>query len=123
MNRSARRELAFKLIYSLEVQKDFDNETVELFIDNNCDEEDVKKYLSETAKGILKNTSFVTIMSLPPLDRSNVNELLQIPTSQLSFITNSQKGHGLIYTGDTILPFNNEYPRDTKLYQIMQTSE
>ena len=77
---------------------------------------------SPITKGILNNTNFVTMLSLPKMDRANLNDLLQIPQSQLSFITNSAKGHGLIYTGDTILPFNNEYPNDTELYRIMQTT-
>jgi type IV secretory pathway VirB4 component len=77
---------------------------------------------SPITKGILNNTNFVTMLSLPKMDRANLNDLLQIPQSQLTFITNSAKGHGLIYTGDTILPFNNEYPNDTELYRIMQTT-
>lgn len=77
---------------------------------------------SPITRGILNNTNFVTMLSLPKMDRANLNDLLQIPQSQLAYITNSAKGHGLIYTGDTILPFNNEYPQDTELYNIMQTS-
>ncbi len=77
---------------------------------------------SPITKGILNNTNFVTMLSLPKMDRANLNDLLQIPQSQLAYITNSAKGRGLIYTGDTILPFNNEYPQDTELYQIMQTT-
>ncbi len=76
---------------------------------------------SSTTQAILTNTNFVMMMSLSKMDRANLNDLLQIPTSQLAYVTNSQKGHGLIYTGDTILPFNNEYPKDSELYEIMQT--
>lgn len=77
---------------------------------------------SPVTRNIVNNTNFVMMLSLPKLDRANLNELLQIPQSQLAFITNSAKGHGLIYTGDTILPFNNEYPQETELYKIMQTT-
>lgn len=56
MNRSARRELAFKLIYSLEIQKNTDKETIELFIENNCNgNEETKKYLTNISEGIIKN--------------------------------------------------------------------
>lgn len=55
MNRSARRELAFKLIYSLEIQKVEEKEDIELFIEDNCkDNEDVAKYLEEIALGIIE---------------------------------------------------------------------
>ena len=56
MNRSAKRELAFKLIYSLEIQKSTDKETIELFIENNCNSNvETKKYLTNISEGIIKN--------------------------------------------------------------------
>lgn len=46
MDRSSKRELAFKLIYSLEIQKQYDAETVELFVENNNNgDNNVEKYL------------------------------------------------------------------------------
>ena len=55
MNRSAKRELAFKLIYSLEIQKSCDNETIELFIENNCKNDEItREYLNNISNGILK---------------------------------------------------------------------
>ena len=77
---------------------------------------------SVDARNIINNTSFVIMLSLPKLDRSNLGDLLQIPESQLAYITNSQPGHGLIYNGKTILPFKNEFPRNSQLYKIMSTS-
>ena len=56
MNRTTRRELAFKLIYSLEIQKQFDEETIELFINNNTKDKEVSEYLKSTVKGIIENT-------------------------------------------------------------------
>ena len=78
---------------------------------------------SQVTRNIINNTSFVLMLSLPKMDRSNISDLLQIPASQLSYITNSSKGHGLIYTGEIVLPFNNEYPKESELYRIMNTSE
>ena len=77
---------------------------------------------SADSRNIINNTSFVVMLSLPKLDRLNLSELLQIPESQLSYITNSQPGHGLIYNGKTILPFANEFPTNTELYKLMSTS-
>ena len=56
MQRSVMRELAFKLIYGLEVQKDNTEEQVDLFIENNDIENEIAKdYLKDIAKGILDN--------------------------------------------------------------------
>lgn len=77
---------------------------------------------SETTRQIFNNTSFMVLMSLSKMDRANLNDLLQIPESQLRFITNSKKGDGIIYTGDILLPFTNQYPRDTETFNIMNTT-
>lgn len=56
MQRSAMRELAFKLIYGIEIQKEYDEDYLELFIDNNeINEDEVKNYLNEIKEGIEKN--------------------------------------------------------------------
>ena len=46
--------------------------------------------------------------------------MLKISPSQLSYITNSDPGEGLIYTGKTIVPFIDKFPKG-KLYNAMTT--
>ena len=77
---------------------------------------------SPATKNIVGNTNFIMALSLKRMDRTNLGELIQVSESQLDYIDNSPKGHGLIYTSDTVLPFNNEYPTDTEMHQIMNTS-
>ena len=57
MNRSAIRENAFKLIYSLEIQKPEDlEEQMDLFFEsNNIKDEEAKKYVKNVVLGIDKN--------------------------------------------------------------------
>lgn len=57
MKRSEIRELAFKLIYSLEIQKDENlNEQIELYIENNnIEEKDAIEYIKDCINGINKN--------------------------------------------------------------------
>lgn len=53
MQRSAMRELAFKLIYEIEIQKDVEDDNLELFFENNNIEvEEVQDYLKEISEGI-----------------------------------------------------------------------
>lgn len=60
MNRSAKRELAFKLIYSLEIQKSSDKETIDVFIENNCNkDEETKQYILNISKGIIENKDII----------------------------------------------------------------
>lgn len=57
MNRSAIRENAFKLIYSLEIQKPENlEEQIELFFESNdIKDEEAKKYIKNAILGINKN--------------------------------------------------------------------
>lgn len=77
---------------------------------------------SSESRNILNNTSFIAMLSLPKLDRTNLGDLLQIPESQLEYITNSQPGYGIVYNGKTIIPFKDEFPQDTELFRLMNTT-
>ena len=57
MKRSEIRELAFKLIYSLEIQKEENlDEQIDLYIENNnIEEKDAIEYIKDCIKGINKN--------------------------------------------------------------------
>ncbi|MCI8290710.1 MAG: transcription antitermination factor NusB [Clostridia bacterium] len=56
MNRSAIRELAFKVMYGMEVQKEYDKEQLSLFVsENNIEDEVAIEYLNSIYDGIEKN--------------------------------------------------------------------
>lgn len=56
MSRSQSRELAFKLIYSNKIQKDIDDEQIEIFIqENDIKNKESIQYIKETFKGIKEN--------------------------------------------------------------------
>ena len=57
MNRSTMREEAFKVIYSLEIQKETDKkEQIGLYIESNhIESEEAKKYIEDAILGIEKN--------------------------------------------------------------------
>ena len=62
MNRSTIRELAFKLIYSLEIQKtDNIEEQIELYIEaNNITDTKAINYIKDTVNGINENMVVIT---------------------------------------------------------------
>ena len=74
------------------------------------------------SRSILNNTSFIQMLSLKRIDRANLGELLSISEAQQEYITDAGKGRGLIYAGKTILPFVNEFPKNSSLYEVMDTS-
>ncbi|MGN1271025.1 MAG: transcription antitermination factor NusB [Clostridia bacterium] len=57
MNRSKIRELAFKLLYQIEIQKEINDEDVELFFENNnITSQEAKDYIKNVVNGISKNS-------------------------------------------------------------------
>ena len=47
--------------------------------------------------------------------------LLNISDAELDYITNAKAGHGLIKIGSSLVPFENDFPKNTKLYKLMST--
>ena len=57
MNRTEMRELAFKLVYEIEVQKEESNEQIEIFLENNeITDEKVIEYLRKVTLGLKENS-------------------------------------------------------------------
>ncbi|MGN0990039.1 MAG: hypothetical protein ACI4O4_01145, partial [Candidatus Ventricola sp.] len=44
-----------------------------------------------------------------------------ISPHQLSYVTQSGEGEGLLFYGNVILPFQDRFPKNTRLYSIMTT--
>ena len=54
-------------------------------------------------------------------DRQILAKELGISPHQLSYVTHSGPGEGLLFFGNVIIPFVDRFPKDTTLYKIMTT--
>ena len=54
-------------------------------------------------------------------DRQILAKQLNISPHQLSYVTHSGEGEGLLFFGNVILPFVDRFPTDLELYRIMTT--
>ena len=52
-------------------------------------------------------------------DRQILAKQLGISPHQLSYVTHSNAGEGLLFYGNVIIPFVDRYPKDTESYRIM----
>lgn len=76
---------------------------------------------NDTARTMISNSNFVVMLRQSTSDKQMLAELLNIPESQLKFITETPQGQGLIYTGEkSIIPFINVIGPG-KLYDAMTT--
>ena len=76
---------------------------------------------SREVENIFENSDFVYLLNQASGDRKILSEALNISPSQQNYITNSNAGEGLIFYGSTIVPFKDDFPKDTQLYRIMTT--
>jgi len=70
---------------------------------------------------MLANSEFIVMLNQASTDRRELAELLNISDLQLSYITNADAGNGLMKVGSALVPFNDKFPRNTKLYRLMTT--
>ena len=76
---------------------------------------------SDTARLMLANSEFLILLNQSKTDRDELASLLNISETQLGYITNVAAGCGLIRCAGNIVPFENSFPRSTRLYQLMTT--
>ncbi|MEG0577264.1 MAG: TraE family protein, partial [Bacilli bacterium] len=76
---------------------------------------------SVQASTMLSNSEFIVMLNQAYQDRDKLAKLLNISEEQLSYITNADSGNGLIKYGGSLVPFVNQFPRNTELYKLMTT--
>ena len=60
MNRSQVRELAFKLLYQIEIQKEVNKEDIDLFFENNqINSKEAKEYIKDVVNGVSKEAKVI----------------------------------------------------------------
>jgi len=84
--------------------------------------QNVKDLLSSReVENIFENSDFVLMLNQASGDRQILSKQLNISPHQLSYVTHSGAGEGLLFYGNVILPFVDRFPQDTELFKIMTT--
>ena len=76
---------------------------------------------SREVESIFENSEFVMMLNQAAGDRAELAKRLNISKHQLSHVTQSGEGEGLLYFGNVIIPFVDRFPKNTELYGIMTT--
>lgn len=76
---------------------------------------------SPEIENIFENSDFIYLLNQASGDRKILCERLNISKQQEAYISNSGPGQGLIFFGNVILPFVDQFPQDNELYSIMTT--
>ena len=84
--------------------------------------QNVKDLLSSPEiENILENCEFIYMLNQATGDRNILAKKLGISDHQLSYVTQTGEGEGLLFFGNVILPFADHFPNDIELYRILTT--
>ncbi|MCR5777659.1 MAG: ATP-binding protein [Lachnospiraceae bacterium] len=84
--------------------------------------QNVKDLLSSReVENIFENSDYIYMLNQASGDREILAKALNISPHQLSYVTHSGAGEGLLFYGSVILPFVDHFPTDLELYRIMTT--
>ncbi len=84
--------------------------------------QNVKSLLeSSEIESIFGNCDFLYMLSQAAGDQKVLASHLGISPHQLSYVTHSGSGEGLLFYGDTTIPFVDHFPQDTELYTLLTT--
>jgi len=75
---------------------------------------------SKEVENILENSEFMVMFSQAAGDREILAKQLGISPHQLSYVTHSGSGEGLLFYGDTTIPFVDRFPRG-EIYSLLNT--
>ena len=76
---------------------------------------------SREVENIFENSDYIYMLNQASGDRQILAKQLNISPHQLSYVTHSGGGEGLLFYGNIILPFVDRFPKDTELYRVMTT--
>lgn len=76
---------------------------------------------SREIENIFENSEFIYMLAQAGGDREILAKQLQISQHQLSYVTHSNPGEGLLFYGNVTIPFIDNFPKNTKLYDLMST--
>lgn len=76
---------------------------------------------SREIENIFENSDFLVLLSQAQGDRQILAKQLGISPHQLSYVTHTNSGEGLLFFGNTTIPFVDRFPQNTELYAIMTT--
>ena len=76
---------------------------------------------SVLASTMLSNSEFIVMLNQAATDGHRLAKLLNISKEQMDYIINADAGSGLIRYGSSLVPFVNQFPKNTRLYKLMTT--
>ena len=77
----------------------------------------------EKSRSMLSNSEFLALLKQNSTDAAKLQDILHFTDSEIKYVQDTPAGHGmLVLGGKDKIPFYDEFPKDTKLYEMMSTN-
>lgn len=76
---------------------------------------------SPKARTMLANSEFLILLDQAYTDRIMLKKILNLSDEQENFVTNAEKGCGLLICGKSVIPIEDTYPQDNIIYKTITT--
>ena len=76
---------------------------------------------SEQARAIINNSPFLILLGQSAMNKEQLSKLLNISPAEQKYIAANKPGMGLLRINEDIIPMDDTFPHDTKLYHVMTT--
>jgi len=70
---------------------------------------------------LISNSSILTLLNQSPVEKAMIEDKLEISPLQLSYVTNNEKGTGIMRIDGSIVPFDIRIPKQLSLYRLITT--
>lgn len=77
---------------------------------------------NEKAVSMLNNSQFLVMLGQSNMNVQKIKHILDLSDTQANYLSNAEKGSGLISYGGSIIPFKDKFPNNLKLYDIFDTT-
>ena len=77
----------------------------------------------DKSRSMLANSEFLVLLKQNPTDAAKLQDVLHFTDSEIQYVNDTPPGHGiLVLGGKDKIPFYDEFPKDTKLYEYLTTA-
>lgn len=76
---------------------------------------------SEMARSMIQNSEFIIMLNQTGENLESLTKLRRISEAQRSYVEMADTGCGLLFAGKTVIPFEDNFPKDSYLYTLLST--
>ena len=78
---------------------------------------------NKTTRTMLANSEYLLLLGQANVDLEPLLDVVDISRRELQFVQGEEPGKGLLRFGKTVVPFDNNIPKESRLYELYNTNQ